>query len=225
MDCHEIRAALPEMLYGALLPAQVQTIEQHLAQCAACQAELTGLQQLGGLLDKLPVPPVQVDVTRIVRDSLVRQERRLKRWRRAAVSLAGLAAAVVLLLLPRLEVRIDRQQLVVRWGDEVDNEARAVAPGLREIPPEGGATNAQQQSRVRPHEVTRADLKLISDLIHALAADVNSRDRQQQESLAELQGQLALLERQAQERWAATVRYVAANNPRSETQVQEGENP
>ena len=102
MNCPEIRAALPEFLYGELKPALVQTVQDHLAGCAGCQAELAALRQVSGLLDKLPVPPVRVDLRQIYCESQVQQERRFKRWRRAAVALSGVAAAFCSLIsLPR----------------------------------------------------------------------------------------------------------------------------
>ena len=55
MNCPEIRAALPDLLYGELKPALVETVQSHLAGCAGCQAELAALRQVTGLLDKLPV--------------------------------------------------------------------------------------------------------------------------------------------------------------------------
>src|SRR5437667_6935726 len=96
MNCPEIRAALPDLLYGELKPALVETVQSHLAGCAGCQAELAALRQVTGLLDKLPVPPVRVDLRQIYWESQVRQEHRLRRWRRAAYVLSGVAAAVVL---------------------------------------------------------------------------------------------------------------------------------
>jgi hypothetical protein len=218
MNCPEICAALPELLYGELKPAQVETVQSHLAGCAGCQAELAGLRQVSGLLDKLPVPAVRVHVGQIYWQSQVRQECRLRRWRRATFALTAIAAAVVLAMLLQLEVRVDGRQLVLRWGS-----AREVI--TRVAPEHGiGVRKQHQQSVSVPPEVTRADLKLMRDLLHAVAADVDGRDRLQHESLAAIQRQLDRLEQEAQQRWTATVRYVAANT-RSENQEKEGVNP
>jgi hypothetical protein len=220
MQCSDIRAALPGLVYGDLKPAETQAVTDHVVGCPACRAELAELQQLSGLLHKLQVPRVQVDVPGIFRESQLRQERQVRRWRRAAVALTGVAAAVVAVMLLKLEIRVDGRQLVVRWGDApqaVVPTVVEVAPAPRKSPPEGPAASAKP-------EVTRTDLRLLRELIHALAADVNGRDRQQQETLAQLQGQVDRLEREAQERWAATVRYVAAGS-RPENQEMEGVNP
>jgi len=227
MHCHDIRAVLPGLLYGDLRPAEALAAQSHLAGCPACQAEFAGLQQVSAMLDKLTLPPVRVDVPRILQEAQAWQERSVRRWRRAALGLGGVAAAVVIVMLLKLEVRVDGQQVVVRWGDVPAAEGpprEHIAPGSAKNLPAHGNTNGQQQARPVPPEVSRADLKLIRELIHALAADVNGRDQQQQESLAELQGQVDRLEREAQDRWAATVRYVAANT-RSEDQGKEGVNP
>jgi len=221
MHCHDIREALPGLLYGDLKPAEAHAAQSHLANCPACQADFAGLQQVSAMLDKLPLPPVRVDVRRILQESQARQERSVRRWRRAALGLGGVAAAVVVVMLLKLEVRVEGRQVVVRWGDAPAAEAllrEQVAPGTAKNP------NGQQQARLIAPDVSRADLKLIRELIHALAADVNGRDRQQQESLAELQGQVDRLEREGQDRWAATVRYVDANT-RLEDQRKEGVNP
>jgi anti-sigma factor RsiW len=223
MNCSEIRTALPELLYGELTPAQAQAVQSHLATCAACQAEFSGLKQVSGALDKLTVPPVRVDVGQIYWQGQVRQALRVKRWRRAAVAMTGIAAAVVVMALLQLEVRVDDRQLVLRWGGARETFGQIV-PDPKQAPGQSGHERQAPQLETASAEVALADLKLLRDLLHALAADVDGRDRQQQESLAAMQRQLDRLERVAQERWTATVRYVAANT-RSENQEKEGVNP
>jgi hypothetical protein len=227
MNCPEIRAALPDLLYGQLKPEHAQNVHSHLAECVACQAEWTGLRQTVGLLDKLPVPPVSVDLREIYRQSHLAEERRLRHWRRAAFALIGIAAAVVFAMLLHLEVRVDGRQLVLRWGGAREVTAKVVSAVMQ--PPQAKATKQHERRETAPPEVTRpevtrADLNLMRDLLHAVAAEVDGRDRQQRESLAALQQQLDRLERATQERWAATLRYVSANT-RSDDQEKEGVNP
>jgi Putative zinc-finger len=107
-ECGEIRQALGVYLLGAISPADRSTVERHLARCAGCRAELTGLAALPGRLGSVPA----ADMTRMAgdeRDRAARDERppdvplqnlldrtarirRRLRWRRLAVA----AAAVVI---------------------------------------------------------------------------------------------------------------------------------
>jgi anti-sigma factor RsiW len=108
-ECGEIRHALGVYLLGAISPADRSTVERHLARCAGCRAELTGLAALPGRLGSVPA----ADMSRMAEDErdgagpdtrppdlplqtlldrAARIRRRL-RWRRLAV-----AAAVVLIV-------------------------------------------------------------------------------------------------------------------------------
>jgi predicted anti-sigma-YlaC factor YlaD len=108
-QCAEIRHALGVYILGAISPADRSVVERHLAWCADCRAELTGLAALPGRLGSVPA----ADVTSLGGDAaegagrgarppdvslqtlLVRaaQIRRRLRWRRLAV-----AAAAVLIV-------------------------------------------------------------------------------------------------------------------------------
>jgi len=58
--CAELRPWLPELADGQPLPPEIAHLAAHLAECPACQAELTELRQLFSDLDALPaeVPPL-----------------------------------------------------------------------------------------------------------------------------------------------------------------------
>ncbi len=117
MNCPAIRAALPEFVYGRLPPQALDSIEAHLHGCPECRREAAALGQVRRLLDAAPAPAVRVDAAALYRAAAERQARRLRRWRR--IALTACAAAVVLLsltALTRLEVRVEYNQLVVRWG-------------------------------------------------------------------------------------------------------------
>ena len=107
-ECGEIRPALGVYILGAISPAERGAVDRHLARCADCRAELTGLAALPGRLGSVPA----ADVTSMARaeadaadrgerppDVLLQalldraaQVRGQLRWRRLAV-----AAAVVVL--------------------------------------------------------------------------------------------------------------------------------
>jgi anti-sigma factor RsiW len=192
MNCAEIQAALPALLYGDLPPGQAAALREHLASCPACREEETGLRQVTGLLNTMPAPVVQVNLTDIYQEASRRQLRRVRLWRRLAVSLSAAAAALLLVVGLRLELRVDAHQVVVRWGTSPElpqSDPVQPAPGL-------AAVNAEHAY-------------LTQQLIHALADDVAARDRENQDSLGTLEARLEALQQQQQERWDATQRLVS----------------
>jgi hypothetical protein len=201
MTCTDARTQLPALLYGDLPPTAADAVRGHLAGCAACRQEYAALQQVRHTLDALPAPAVQIDLPRLYREAAERQARRARRWRRAA--LAGLAAAALLLLAAglRLQVRLDGQQLVVRWGGPA--EPTAVPPTHRDAPPRDVPVAGD------PDEAEKR-LQLMSSLIHALAEDLDARDAQQQQALKRLQDRLDALQFQGNARWGETERNIAA---------------
>jgi len=58
--------------------------------------------------------------------------------------------------------------------------------------------------------ITPDEIQLLKDLIHALAADVDARDEQQKAVLARLQARLLNAQAQADERYQAHERDMAA---------------
>jgi anti-sigma factor RsiW len=200
MNCPQIRDVLPLLLCGDLPPDEAVAVRKHLAGCPACQGEHAALQQLRGVLDTLPVPAVQVDLPRLYQEANLRQEKQLRRWRRAALGVFGVAAALLLALGLNLELRVEGHQLVLRWGSPPE-------PPRPQAPPE-----VRPQTVVTPGkpEVTAEEMRLVKKLIHALAADVEARDQQQREALRWLQARLETLREQNQKRWLATARDVSA---------------
>jgi hypothetical protein len=198
MNCIDARAALPALLYEHLPPQEAAVLQEHLAGCPACRAEQAALRRLGGLLDAVPSPAANVDLARLYHEGARREQRGRRRWRTAALASLAAAAAVLLTLVLRLEVRLDHHQLIVRWGVQ---PATFVSPD----PPASSVTPG-----AAPVAVSGDDVRLVMQLLHALADDVAARDRVNQESLAVLQDRLDALQRQAQARWNATERYVSA---------------
>jgi anti-sigma factor RsiW len=186
--CDKIREALPALLYGDLPPAEETAVRQHLTDCPACRAEHAALRQVRGLLDAAPPPAVKVDLPRLYQEAARRQERQLRHWRRLAC--VALAAAAVLLLVfgLKLEVRLEQHQLVLRWGAPPPVPAPLVV-----VPQE-------------PPPASAAEVRVVRDLLHLLAADVEERDRQMRQGLADMAGRLDSLQGQTQQRWASAQR-------------------
>ncbi|HYT93253.1 MAG TPA: zf-HC2 domain-containing protein [Gemmataceae bacterium] len=191
-NCHEIRAALPALLYGDLPPDEATAVRQHLTDCPACRAEQAALQQVRGLLDATATPKVAVDVPGVYREAALRQEKRLRRWRRVACG--ALAAAAVLLLVfgLKLEVRWEQHQLVLRWG---------APPAAVPVPPPAPL-------ELPPEAASAAEVRRMRDLLHLLAAELEEREQRQQQALAWLRVRLETLQAQTREHWAATERDV-----------------
>jgi predicted anti-sigma-YlaC factor YlaD len=194
MNCADVRASLPELLYGRLGPEPAARAEEHVAGCAACQAEWQALQHVCRLLDRPAAPTVQVDLPALYRRAAAEQAVRTRRWRRAALAACGLAAALAGVAFgPRLEVRLEAHQVLLHWG----------------APPPAAPTNPAPDRAAHLVPVSEAELRLPRELIHALADDVDARDQRQQEALGRVQDRMQELHRQASLRLAELERHLA----------------
>ncbi len=99
MNCPESQAVLQRRLDGALV-APDAALEQHLAVCAVCRERHAAARQLLDVLraQPQPVPPTGLPA-RVVAAALRDRQRRRLRLRRSLTVTAGLAAAIVLMLL------------------------------------------------------------------------------------------------------------------------------
>jgi hypothetical protein len=206
MNCTEVRHHLPGLLYGELKPEEAAAVEAHLHGCPACRDEYAALRQLPVVLDMVPAPAVRIDLPRLYQQAAQRQEHRLRRWRRAALASVAAAAAVLLLVgLLRLEVRLEAHQVVVRWGARPEVPLPAPAPAPAPPIDEPRASNptaavSEMQDRLR----------ILMDLTQLLAADVETRDRRQQQAMVRLQARQLELEQQLVQWRLATEKDVAA---------------
>jgi predicted anti-sigma-YlaC factor YlaD len=206
MNCSQIRDQLPLLPYGDLDSDVACAVQAHLSSCPLCQREYTALGQVRRQLASVPSPQVTVDLPRLFQEAVARQVRQIRRWRRAALAVTGIAAAVVLVMVLRLEVRLDPNQLTVRWGTA---SAEPVLP----------ATPAPAPEVVVRHEtVPSPDLQerlhWMSDTLHALADSLDLRDARMRQSLEgrvdTLEARIELMRRQNGQRWNDTERSVAA---------------
>lgn len=194
MSCTQAREHLALLLYGDLDRVTAAAVQEHLAGCPACRTEYAELRRLRQALDALPAPAVQVDLPRLFQTAARRQARR---WRRAALLVGAAAAALLLVLLTRLEVRVEAQQLVVRWGTTPTDGQVSPTP-VADLPPQALPPDLEQR------------LQLMDDLLHALVTDVRDRDAEQQRRLARLQTRLDDLQAQSGRRWVEFDRQVRA---------------
>jgi hypothetical protein len=206
MNCPEVRAHLPGLLYDDLNPDEVAAVEHHLTTCPACRRERDALERVRQALAAVPAPAVQIDLPRLYRQAAELHARRARRWRRAALTLGAVAALLLFAVLLRLRVGLEGRRLVVSWGEVPPAPLRA-AGREREDPAPPVRIVGRKPRSARNLE---ARLVVVNQLVHALAADVEGRDDQQQQQLDRLRVQLEGLRRTLDRRWTETERSVSA---------------
>jgi hypothetical protein len=197
MKCTEAHDDLAELACGALAGARKQQLEQHLAGCAGCRRELGELREVSRLLRATPAPEVRLDVETLYREAARREQQRLRRWRRLAVAACAVAALLLLFFTLKLEVCLERNQLVLHWGwGQPPEEVPVVMPAPR----------PREDQRVADHE---RRLRVLNELVMQLAGDVQTLDLRQQTELAELRARVERLRQESALQWAAAQRDVA----------------
>ena len=192
MNCTQARENLPALLYGDLDATTTSAVQYHLANCSTCRLELAELERVRSALDSVPAAPVRVDVPSLIQQAAARQAKQARRWRRAAIAACGIAAALMLVTLLRLEVRVEAQQLTIRWEPAPSQDKTNEAPPLeRIIVREDPAALAALEERVGT----------LDDLIHALSTDVSDRDERLGQRLARLRERVEEMRLQNSRRW------------------------
>jgi hypothetical protein len=191
MNCSQARAQLPALLYGDLPHEEAGQVQAHLTSCAACRREAEALQQVRHALDTLPVPALHQDLPGLYREAAVREKQRRRRWRRAAVLLAvASAAALVFVWRSSWELRLERHQVVLSWGSPPGMD---VSP--RPTPAFPFAEHASGGTPAGPGEVEDR-LRLLTDVVQAMATDAELREARRQQEVAALQDEVRSLEQQ-----------------------------
>jgi hypothetical protein len=192
MNCTQLRNRLPELLYEDVPAADREQLKEHLARCPECRSEYASLQEVQHSLNRVSVPEISVNLPLLYRQVADHQARAGRRWRRFALGVGGLAAAVIIVLALRLEIRLGREQVVIRWGP-------SDGPIEQIVNPEAGSPGFVQSELPFP-PASEAELLPLREVIHVLAEDmdklareVDARDRRQQQSLARFQEQLTQL--------------------------------
>jgi len=214
MNCTHVRENLPGLVYNELSPTEIEKVQDHLSQCSACRGEFASLQELQNMLDGVRAPAVTVSLPALLRQAAELQDRRARRWRRVAGALTGIAAAVMVILFLRLEIRFGSDQVVVRWGGSAPTVDAPTIPKVETSPPIPGQASYPAASE--------AELQPLRGLIYALAADLDqlsqdldSRDRRQQQNIARLQEQVTQLRAAFQRQMAS---YLAVSSKKGENQ-------
>jgi hypothetical protein len=164
------------------------------------------------LLDTIPAPPVPPsDVAAIYHAALDRQARRTRRWKYAAAAGSLVAAGLLLVVvLPKLEVRVAGNEFAVRWGPP-DLAPVALMPEPAPVPdPRLTARLSELDARTRDLDRFDTELRSLKDLLLTLAADVNDRDEKQKEAMAALTRYLKTFEAASGERFRQTEQTSAA---------------
>jgi hypothetical protein len=200
MNCPQVRAALPEFVYGGLTPEVQSQVESHINGCPECRRESAALRQVRHLLTAAPAPEVHVDTPALYRVAAERQARRVRTWRRFALAAcAAVFALIAVTALTRLEIHVGSSEMVVRWGPAPvpDPTPVAHAPGSPAAPV---ATAPRDLSSIEDR------LRVLSELTQALAEDDRDRDYQREREIAHLRQQIKDWQGQSAQRFGAVER-------------------
>ncbi len=221
MNCDQVQPSLAELCAGDLDPAMAAAVREHLATCRSCRAEHQALERMLHALDAVATVEAPVDLQRLYRRAADRQQGLARRWRRRC-GLAAAAAVVLLVLLGlRVQVRLDRDQFVVRWGQPAPAARAPERPGP--LPP-----NAVQPlpAPAPPGEPAyAADVKVLRELVHALAAEVQRLDGRQEKEARQLREELARLAIISEGRWTTAERQFLTLLKSQMSSTKEEENP
>ena len=190
MNCEQARLLLAEHS-----PITNEALTEHLASCRTCAVVRRELEEVRRLLDAAPTPAVHVDLAALYRRAGELDELRYRRWRRLAWSALATAAVLLLALTLRFELRWHERQLVIGWG--------LPAVPVDPAPPPPGPKEPS-------YEQFAADLALMKELIHAVAADIQYRADEQRNYVADLERRVDRLSATSNTRWTATQQDVRA---------------
>jgi predicted anti-sigma-YlaC factor YlaD len=197
MNCADVRDRLALLLYGDLSAAETALAEAHLADCVSCRTKRLELDRVRRALDSVPARNPQINMNALYQRLAERQLFRARRWRRTALAIAAAAAALLLVAALRLHVRVQKNELLVGWGETLET-----APLSAARPPADSKTPDVASLREEVHT--------LAELVQAVAADVDSRDRGRQQDQAALQARLESLQEAFTRLQSATERDVAA---------------
>lgn len=200
MNCHEAHELLPLLLYGDLAAAEETLLRTHVANCATCRHELAALSGTRKHLDRVETPTVPLDLTGVYRALSRRQIEQTRHWRRITVGVCLAAAAAVLLAVGlRFEIRHEPGQLVVRWGNPPERHVP-----VADVPPAPPAVETRETA------LAQEQLVLLGQLLQTLAGEMDVRDQRARQELRTVRAQLQEIQRQVLQRCQATEQDVAA---------------
>jgi hypothetical protein len=200
MNCAQVRASLPEFVYGGLTPDVLGEVESHINGCPDCEREAVVLRQVRRLLTAAPAPDVSVNALAIYRVAAERQVRRTQTWRRIALAAGAAAVALIAVTaLTRLEIHVGNSEMVVRWGP-------APVPAPTPGPDAPGSPAPVVAAAPRDLSSIEDRLRVLSELTQALADDDRDRDEQREREIARLREQIKDWQSQSARRVGAVER-------------------
>jgi hypothetical protein len=196
-----MRERLAEWVYGDVPDEEAAGFEEHLSECPACRDERAALAHMRQALDAAKAPSPEIRFAKLYGAADERRRRSVRRWRQAALGLAGaLAASLLLVVLSNLDVRWEAGELSVRWRSDIATR--------KEQPPRPSVDETELVKGQMQNFAAR--LEILSDLVCALATDVADRDRERIASVGVLRQQLDALRESAVRAWADNRRDIEA---------------
>jgi anti-sigma factor RsiW len=200
MNCAQVRASLPEFVYGGLTLDVLGQVESHINGCPDCEREAAVLRQVRRLLTSAPAPDVSVNALAIYRGAAERQVRRTRTWRRIALAAGAAAVALIAVTaLTRLGIHVGNSEMVVRWGpvpEPISNQGayapRSPVAPVTAVPPDLSSIEDR--------------LRVLSELTQALAEDDHDRDDQREQEITYLRQQIKDWQGQSAQRFGAVER-------------------
>ena len=129
-DCPnaEIRDLLPDLVHGTLAGAERQRVEQHVASCAECAAEVALIRRARAVLSR--TAPA-VDAARIA--ARIPRFVRVPAWRRSPAAAWRIAASIVIVALGATTFEMVRRQQGQLDGTSMGESAAASAVEARTL--------------------------------------------------------------------------------------------
>jgi hypothetical protein len=111
----------------------------------------------------------------------------------------------------RLDIRLDAGQLVIRWGSNAPAAGPLPSPVAR--PDHHETRDADEANRI---EALEGRYHTISQLVHAVADNLQAIDRRQHEEIGEVGKRLDAIQQVDRERWSDVIRVVNSRESASQ---------
>ena len=192
MNCTDVKAQLPFLFSQNSDLIEESEIRVHVSNCPSCKQEWQELVLLGTLLDANPPPPATVDLLSLYRHATLREARSSRRWRWLGVAASLLAlAGGVWAIWGRVEIRVNGQELALRWGDRFKIDAPS--------------RDSTQESKLTVPLLDRRDeqLEVLSAMVRAMVEELQTVELRQRRDRADLDIRVSGLQEQTLKRWLA----------------------
>lgn len=173
-DCTnlEMRDLLPDYARGAMTGASVTAVEQHLASCASCRAELAVIRTARAALGDTP----RVDTARIVaavgRSRRARQRVTQRVWL-AAASIVAIVGAVALARTAATNPGSAAPSVVIVRDDSTPSATVVSTPNAPARPPARQEGSAELVVGGGVADLADADLEVLLGMLDGLDAQID----------------------------------------------------